>query len=296
LVRIGALTEGFGPTPWAVGLRNGLTALGYRERRDFVIGMRFTRGDPDALALAAREFVEQKVDVLVVGGGPPVRAALAATSRIPTVFIGGDDPVALGWVKSYSRPGGNVTGVATLDLQLAPKRLEMLRGIAPALRKVLFVYDVADPYTALELKGYRAAAPRLGLVLVERPARTREEAQAALGAIRRGDVHGILAPWAMSLNIPGLVLETAARLGLPTMFSDPFYVEEGALGSYSTDLQASGRQAARLVDKILRGTPPADIPIEVDNHIHFALNLKAARALRLEIPPDTIRRADRVLE
>ncbi len=295
-LRIGALTEGFGPTPWIVGLRNGLTALGYRERTDFVIGLRFTRGDPDALTLAARQFVEQNVDLLVVGGGPPVRAALAATAQIPIVFVGGGDPVALGFVTSYSRPGGNITGVATRDLELAPKRLEMLRGIAPVVKKVLFGYDVADPSTARELKGYRDAAPRLGLVLVERPAQTREEAQKALGALRRGEVHGILGPGAMSLNIPGLVLETGARLGLPTMFSDPFYVEQGALGSYSTDLQASGRQAARLVDKILRGTPPGDIPVEIDNHIHFALNLKAARALGLVIPPDTIRRADRVLE
>jgi putative ABC transport system substrate-binding protein len=296
LVRIGALTEGFGPTPWMVGLREGLTELGYRERRDFVIGVRFTRGNPGELALAARQFVEQKVDVLTVGGGPAVRAALAATSQIPIVFIGGGDPVSLGLVKSYSRPGGNVTGVTTMDLELAPKRLEMLRSIVPALKKVLFVYDVADPYTALELKGYHDAARRLGLVLVERPVRTREEAQAALGALRRGDVHGILGPWAMSLNIPGHVLETGARLGLPTMFSEPFYVEGGGLGSYSTDLHGSGRQAARLVDKILRGTPPGDIPIEVDNHIHFALNLKAAQALGLAVPAEAIRRADRVIQ
>jgi putative tryptophan/tyrosine transport system substrate-binding protein len=258
--------------------------------------VRFTRGDSGELALAARDFVEQKVDLLTVGGGPALRVALAATSQIPIVFIGGGDPVDLGLVKSYSRPGGNITGVATLDLELAPKRLEMLREIVPALKKVLFVYDVTDHYTQLELKGYQGAARRLGLVLVERPVRTREEAQAALGALRRGDVHGILGPWAMSLNIPGHVLETAARLGLPSMFSEPFYVEQGALGSYSTDLQASGRQAARLVDKILRGTPPGDIPIEVDNHIHFALNLKTARALQLAIPPETIRRADRVLQ
>jgi putative ABC transport system substrate-binding protein len=258
--------------------------------------VRFTRGNPGELALAAREFVEQKVDLLVVGGGPTLRVAMAATSTIPIVFVGGGDPVALGLVKSFSRPGGNVTGVTTLDLELAPKRLEVLLGIVPALKRVLFVYDVSDQYTQLELKGYQEGSRRLGLVLVERPVRTREEAQAVLGALRPGDVHGILGPWAMSLNIPGHVLETSVRLKLPTMFSEPFYVEQGAVGSYSTDLQASGRQAARLVDKVLRGTPPGDIPIEVDNHIHFALNLKAARALGLAVPPDMIRRADRVLQ
>ena len=172
----------------------------------------------------------------------------------------------------------------------------MLRGIVPTLKRVLFVYDVADQYTVLELKGYQDAARQLGLALVERPVRTREEAQAALGALRRSDAQGILAPTAMSLNIPGLVFETATRLGLPTMFSEPYWAEQGALGSYSTDLHASGRQAARLVDKILRGTPPGDIPIEIDNHIQFVLNLKTARALGLSISPETTLRANRVLQ
>ena len=100
----------------------------------------------------------------------------------------------------------------------------------------------------------------------------------------------------MSLNIPGYVLETAARLGLPSMFPDTWYVDHGALGSYSADLYSSGRQAARLVDKILRGASPADIPIEIDNHIYFTLNLKTARTLRVNIPPETMRRADRVFQ
>jgi putative ABC transport system substrate-binding protein len=100
----------------------------------------------------------------------------------------------------------------------------------------------------------------------------------------------------MSLNIPGHVLETGARLGLPTMFSEPFYVEQGGLGSYGADLHGSGRQVARLVDKILRGTPPGDIPIELDNHIHFVLNMKAAQDLGLAISAEEIRRADRVLQ
>jgi ABC-type uncharacterized transport system substrate-binding protein len=295
-VRIGAVTEGFGPTPWIVGLRDGLTELGYRERNDFIIGVRFTRGNSSELAVAARDFVEQKVDLLAVGGGPALGVAMAATSKIPIVFVGGGDPVGLGLVKSLSRPGGNVTGVTTLDLELAPKRLEMLRAMVPTIQKVLFVYDVTDQYTVLELKGYREAARRLGLVLVERPVRTREEAQATLGALRRRDVDGLLGPWAMSLNIPGYVHETAARLGLPSMFSEPWFVDQGSLGSYSANLHASGRHAARLVDKILRGAPPADIPIEIDNRIYFALNLKTARTLRVDIPPETIRRADHVFQ
>ena len=295
-VRIGAVTEGFGPTVAMVGLRAGLLELGYKEGNDFVIGVRFTRGNLSELAAATRGFVDQKVDLLVAEGGPALGVAMATTSKIPIVFVGGGDPVGRGLVKSLSRPGGNATGVTTLDLELAPKRLEMLREIVPAIRKALFVYDVADAYSVLELKGYREAAHRLGLVLMERPVRTREEAQATFGALRRRDVDGLLGPWAMSLNIPGYVLETAARLGLPSMFPDTWYVDHGALGSYSADLYSSGRQAARLVDKILRGASPADIPIEIDNHIYFALNLKTARAINVDIPRSLLLQATRVIQ
>lgn len=296
LVRIGVLSEGFGPTPWMVGLREGLSELGYRERRDFVLGIRFTRGDPGELAAAAREMVDQKVDLLSVGAGPAGHAAHAATSRIPIVVVGGGDPVELGLVRSYARPGGNITGVVTHDLELAPKRLEILHGIVPGLKRVLFVHDPDDSYTRRELNGYREAARRLGISLVERPARTRVEAQAAFAGLRRGEVHGILAPWTMSFNIPGLALEAGTKLGLPTMFSEAFYVETGGLASYSPDLHAVGRQSARLVDKIIRGTPPADIPIEVDNRIQFSLNLKVAHTIGLTVPPEMVLRASRVLQ
>jgi putative tryptophan/tyrosine transport system substrate-binding protein len=296
LVRIGVLSEGFGPTPWMVGLREALTELGYRERRDFVLGIRFTRGNPGELAAAAREMVDQNVDLLAVGAGPAGQAAHAATSRIPIVVVGGGDPVQLGLVRSYARPGGNLTGVVTHDLELAPKRLELLHGIVPGLKRVLFVHDPDDPYTRRELNGYREAARQLGVTLVERPARTRNDAEAAFAGLRRGEVHGILAPWTMSFNIPGLVLEAGTRLSLPTMFSEAFYVETGGLASYSPDLHGAGRQAARQVDKIIRGTPPGDIPIEVDNRIQFSLNLKVAYAIGVAVPPEMVLRASRLLQ
>jgi putative tryptophan/tyrosine transport system substrate-binding protein len=294
-VRIGALTASWGPTPGVVGLRAGLLERGYREPEDFVIGVRFTQGDLTAISTATRELVEQKVDILVVGTGAEARAAQEVTSRIPIVLIGGGDPVAQGLAKSFARPGGNLTGVVNQD-ELAPKRLEIFRGIVPGLKRVLFVHDPANPYTAHELTSYRDGARRLGLTLVERPVGTRDEARAALAGLRRREVNGILAPWEMSLNIPGLVLEAAARLSIPTMFPDPFYVEQGGLASYSPDHQESGRLAARLVDKIVRGTPPGDIPIELDNRIHFALNLKAARAIGLRVPPEMLLRTNRVID
>jgi putative ABC transport system substrate-binding protein len=295
-VRIGALTVSWGPTPGVVGLRAGLIERGYREPEDFVIGVRFTQGDLTTLSTAVRELVEQKVDILVVGAGAEARAAQEITSRIPIVLIGGGDPVAQGLVKSYAQPGGNLTGVVNQDSELAPKRLEIFRGIVPGLKRVLFVHDPANPYTALELSGYRDGARRLGLTLVERPVSTREEARAVLAGLHRREVDGVLAPWGMSLNIPGFVLEACARLSIPAMFPEMFYVEQGGLASYSPDHQVSGRLAARLVDKILRGTPPGEIPIEVDNRIHLAVNLKVARAIGLRVPPEIILRATRVLD
>jgi putative ABC transport system substrate-binding protein len=294
-VRIGALTASWGPTPGIVGLRAGLIERGYREPEDFVIGVRFTQGDLTAISTAARELVEQKVDILVVGTGAEARAAQRITLRIPIVLIGGVNPVAHGLAKSFARPGGNLTGVVNHE-ELAPKRLEIFRGIVPGLKRVLFVHDSTNPYTAPELAAYRDGARRLGLALVERPVGTRDEARAALAGLRRREVDGIVAPWEMGLNIPGFILEAGIRLAIPTMFPEPIYVEQGGLASYSPDHQESGRLAARLVDKIVRGTPPGDIPIEVDNRIFLVVNLKAARAIGLRMPPEMLVRANRVIE
>jgi len=294
-IRIGGLTASWGPTPGIVGLRAGLIERGYREPEDFVIGVRFTQGDLSALSTATRELVEQKVDILAVGTRAEALAAQEITSRIPIILIGGGDPVAQGLAKSFARPGGNLTGVVTQD-ELAPKRLEIFRGIVPGLKRVLFVFDSSNPYTAPEVTGYRDGARRLGLTLVERPVGNRDEARAALVGLRRREVDGIVVPWEMSFNIPGFVLEVAERLSIPAMFPDPLYVEQGGLASYSVDGQESGRLAARLVDKIVRGTPPGEIPIEVNNRIHLAVNLKVARAIGLRVPTEMLVRANRVIE
>jgi putative ABC transport system substrate-binding protein len=142
---------------------------------------------------------------------------------------------------------------------------------------------------------YREAARRLGIALVERAVQTQEEAQAILAQVRKDEVEGILKPPPLSLNIPGFVLETAGQQGIPTMFDSAFWVEQGGLASYGPDIYASGRQAARLVDKILKGTKPAEIPVEVNPKIEFTINLKVAKALGLTIAPEVLYRADRII-
>jgi putative ABC transport system substrate-binding protein len=293
-VRIGALTESWGPTPSVIGLRDGLVALGYREGEQFDIGVRFTQGSVAGLTEAARELVQHGVDIIFASEPNAAKAAQAATTQIPIVFALGGDPIGQGLIRSFARPGGNITGVTDLHLELGAKRLEVFRDIVPSLRRVLFVYDATDPLGLAEARVYRDAARRLRMDLMEKPVGSPAEAQATLARLRRGEVDGILAPRSLSLNIPGVVLETTSRLTIPTMFDLLFWTERGGLASYGPDAHEMGRQGARLVDKILKGAKPAGIPVEVSTKIEFAVNAKVARALGLTIPPEVLYRADRV--
>jgi putative tryptophan/tyrosine transport system substrate-binding protein len=296
-VQIGALTESWGPTPAIVGLRDGLQALGYREDRDFTIGVRFTQGESAELLDAARELVRRGADIIVTTeGGNTAKAAQMATDRIPIVFVGGGDPVELGLVRSLARPGGNLTGIASLDVEVAPKRLEIFRELVPGLKRVLVVYDATNTYAVAHVEAYRAAARRLGLTLVERPVRSQEDAGAAITGLRRGEVDGIFAPRFLSLNIPGFILDVAVKGTFPTMFQAPFFVERGGLASYGASDGELGRQAARLVDKILKGAKPADLPVEQPTKFDLVINLKAAKALGLTVPAALMQRADRLVQ
>ncbi len=297
-VLIGALSESWGPTPAMVGLRDGLAELGYRENEHFVIGVRFTQGNPAELPAAARQLVERGADILVTGGGGAneAKAAQTATARIPIVFMSGGDPVRAGLVRSLARPGGNVTGVADLDAELGPKRMEIFRELIPGLKRVLFPYDAGDPTIVSQLDGYRAAARRLGVSLIEKPVRTQDEARAVLASVQKGEVDGILSPRFLSLNIPGFIIEAGARRAIPTMLHASFHVEQGGLASYASNLYEVGRQAARLVDKIIKGAKPADIPVEQATRFELVINLKTAKALGLTVPQSLLLRADKLIE
>jgi putative ABC transport system substrate-binding protein len=296
LVKIGALTHSWGPTPAIIGLRDGLTELGYRENEDFVIGVRFTQGNPSELSAAARDLVRHGVDVIVTSeAGDAAKVARAATTRIPIVFIGGIDPIRLGLVKSLARPGANVTGIADLGIDLIPKRIETFLQAVPTLKRVLLPYDAADVYILEQLEAYRETTRRLGLTLVEKPVRTQDEAHAVLAAVRRDDIDGILSPQSLALNIPGFILQAGSRQ-VPTMFYATGFVEAGGLVAYSASTRGLGRQAARLVDRILRGAKPADLPVEQPTTFELILNLKTAAALGLTIPPPVLLRADRLIQ
>jgi putative ABC transport system substrate-binding protein len=295
--RIGVLTEAWGPTPQIVGLRDGLKELGYREEVDFTIGVRFTQGNPAELPAAARDLVRRGVDIIVAGEtSTAAEAARSATDRIPIVFIGGGDPVGIGLVKSLARPGGNITGIADLDIELVPKRMEIFREMVPGLKRVLFVYDATNAHAESVLRVHRDAAHRLVLTLVERPVRSQEEARVAIMGARTGPGDGFFSPRLLSLNIPGFILEVGARGTVPTMFYNPFFPEQGALASYAVSQHELGRGAAGLIDKILKGAKPADLPVQQPTKFELVINLKTAKTLGLTIPPTLLLRADRIIE
>jgi len=296
-IRIGVLTEAWGPNPQTLGLRDGLRELGYRDDLDFEIGVRFTRGNVSELPTAARELVAQGVDILFTGGGMAIKAAQAATARVPIVFAGGvDDPVAAGLVESIAHPGGNITGIVALSSELAGKRLEVFRDLVPSLKRVLVAYATDSPSGVVEGQAYRDAARRLGITLVERPLRDQAEARTTFVRLRKGELNGLLVSHSLSLNVPGYAIEASARLGIPAMFPASFFVEQGGLISYGSDYYATGRQAARLVDKIVKGAKPGDLPVETNPRIELTLNMKTARRIGLPISAEMLGRMDRVFE
>jgi len=295
-VRIGVLTESWGFTAGAAGLRDGLKALGYRENDDFVLGVRFTQGDQTALPAAAVELVRDGVDVLFVEEAGPAKAARAATARIPIILGGVADPVGLGLIQSFTRPGGNVTGVTDLDIAIGPKRLEIFRDMVPALRRVLLPYAASDPYSPAEVKAVGGAAQQLGIVVIDRALRRQDEARAALARVRKGEGDGSFAPHASALNIPGFVLEAATRAAIPAIFGGAFWVERGGFASYGPDYEETGRQAARVLQKILKGAAPATVPVEVNRKVSFVISAKVARALGVTIPQATLVRATRIVD
>jgi putative ABC transport system substrate-binding protein len=235
------------------------------------------------------------VDILFCIGESEAKAAQQTTTTHPIVFSRAGDPVGQGLIKSYAQPGGNITGVADLNMDVSSKRLELFKELIPGLKRVLFPYNATNDHQAANVMQYRAAAQHLGIVLVERQLHTMAEARDALASVRKEDIDGMLAPHGVDLNIPGFVLEATTKQGIPSMFDGAFYLQDGGLASYGPSEFASGRQAARLVDKIIKGMNPREIPVEVDNYFEFTINLKVAKALGIIIPPVMLYRADQII-
>ncbi len=274
-----------------------LRELGWTEGRNVAIEYRWSEGRNDRVAEIAVELVRIKVDVIVTTGTPAALAAKQATSVIPVVITGVADPVGSGLVASLARPGGNITGLSIQQADLAGKRLELLREVIPALRRLAILANVGNPNAVPEMGEVRAAARTLGLEVAVFEIRRTEDIAPAFEALIKDRSEALYVVGDSLLTTNRIRLNTLA-LGarLPTSYANRESVEVGGLMSYGPNFPDLFRRAAEYADKILRGAKPADLPVEQPNKFDLVINLVAAKALGLTVPPTLLARADEVIE
>jgi ABC-type uncharacterized transport system substrate-binding protein len=285
-------------TDFSVSLFNAfrlkLQDLGYFEGKNLRLDVRRGDGDPTRLPALASELVSLAPDVIVVGGTPATKAVQHATSSIPIVMIAIADPVGEGFIKSFAEPGGNITGNSDLSIDLSAKSLELLHLAFPSAKRIGVL---AAPYSSLEakLEETKIAAPQLGLTIIPVMVPTSADLDDAFATIHneRCDALLMLAD-ARLVNRKLVELSNASRLPALSQIID--FVDMGGLMGYGPDGSWMFPQAAIYVDKILRGTRPADLPVEFPTKLELRINLKTAKALGLTIPDSILARADRVLE
>jgi len=272
-----------------------LRALGWIEGRTIAVEYRWSEGRPERVAEIAAEFVRLKVDVIVTNG-PAVATLKQATSVIPIVFAVALDPVGGGLVESLARPGSNVTGQSTQQSDLAGKRVELLRDVVPRLRRLAIILNVGYPSAVLEVGEVQAAARAFGIEVATLEIRRAEDIAPAFAALKgQADALYVVVDALVVANLTRInILAVGARL--PTMFNTRAYVKAGGLLSYGPNLSDLFRRAAELVDKILRGTKPGDIPVEQPTKFELVVNLTTAQALGLTIPDSLLLRADELIE
>jgi ABC-type uncharacterized transport system substrate-binding protein len=296
LPTIGFLGGATWESQWVAPFVQRLHELGWSEGRTVAIEYRWTEGRNERAAEIAAEFVRLKVDVIVTYSTPPILAAKQATSVIPIVFAAAGDPVGAGLVASLARPGGNVTGLSLLATDLAGKRIELLREVVPRLRRLAILGNVSNPLVVLEMGEVQAAALTLGLDVVTSEIRKAEDIVPAFEAFKgRADALFVVLDPLISNN--RVLIATLALDGrLPTMHGLRELVEAGGLMCYAANFPDLFRRTAGLVDKILRGVKPAEIPVEQPTKFDLVVNLTTAKALGLAIPDSFLVRADKVIE
>ena len=292
---LGASTASTQVKPKAAFLQR-LGELGWPEGRKVAIEYRWAEGRNERAAEIASEFVRMNVDIIVTSGAGPVRAAKHATSVIPIVFAIASDPVGTGLVASLARPGGNVTGLSYQGPDVSGKRLELVRALVPGLRRLGVIANIESPGAALEMREVQVTAKSLGLEVATPELRRVEDFASVVGALKgNADALYICADPLVNINRVRIVtLALGARL--PTMYGEREHVEVGGLMSYGPNISDLFRRAADLVNKILRGTKPVDIPVEQPTKFDLVINLITARVLGVEVPASLLARADDVIE
>ena len=297
IYRVGVVLEG-GPYHAALeGLRTGLKELGFEEGKQYTLDIRDVKGELAQVSEAAKNLEQEKVDLIFAITTTVTTAVQRATTSVPIVFYAGRDPVEAGLVKSLARPGGRLTGVQSRATDLAAKCLEVLKEIVPKLRRVMGFYN-PDLSTAREWAMLvRSAARHLRLDFVERHVRSVDELRAALRTLKAGEADAIFVGGdAMVTSQAQLIVDAAKARKLPTMFNEKTSVTGGALAGYGASYQTVGPLVAKHVHRVLRGTSPADLPVERSDRFELVVNLKTAKALGLTIPQSVLGRADEVIQ
>jgi putative ABC transport system substrate-binding protein len=271
--------------------------LGYVEGQNVTFEPRWGRGEDDRLPKLAAELVGLKVDLIVTGGTAAAVAAKRATSTIPIVTATGSDPVAVGLVASLRQPGGNLTGLTSINSELAAKRLEFLRIVAPRASRIAVLWDETDAGSRLGASETEAAAKTAGLTIHRVPVGSAAGLEAEFATAVRDRAGALIVVSTSRLfSHRKRIAELAVKHRLPTVVGFREFVEAGALASYGTDYPDLFRRAATYVDKILKGAKPADLPMEQPTKFELVINLKTAKALGLTIPQSLLGRADEVIK
>ena len=295
--RIGYL-GGNSPNLRSERFRQGLRELGYVEGKNIVIEWRHHGGKLDRLPALADELVRLKVDIIMTVGAPAARAAKGATVTIPVVMMQVGDPVGSGFVASLARPGGNITGLSSLAPELGGKRLELLKEIVPRLTRVAVFGTSTSPDTAQSLSEVDLAAKAFGVKLQYLDVLSPKDFETAFQAASKGRADAML--WQVAGGVANAhrtqILELAVKSRLPAIYHNSLYVDAGGLMTYSASITDLDRRAATYIDKILKGTKPADIPVEQPKKFELVINLKAAKQIGLTIPPNVLARADKVIK
>ena len=277
--------------------RQGLRELGYVEGKNIVIEHRFADGKPDRLPALAADLVRLKVDVIVTTGPAVTRAAKEATSTIPIVMTNDSDPVGTGFVASLARPGGNITGLATLAPELSGKRLELLKETVPKLSRVAVLGSSTSSGYAQMLKEIELAAGALKVQLQYLDVLDPKEIETAFRAASKGRAEAVLVlSSGVLISQRTQILDLVVKNRLPAIHPNSQWMDAGGLMSYSASITDLDRRAATYVDKILKGRTPADLPVEQPMKFEFIVSLPAAKKIGLTIPPNVLVRADKVIQ
>ena len=274
-----------------------LQQLGWTDSRNVNIDYRWPAGDPDKTRKYAGELVALAPDVILAIGAASLGSLLQATRTVPIVFIAVSDPVGAGFVDSLSRPGGNATGFILFDYSLSTKWLELLKEIAPGVKRAAVLRDPAIPSGTGQWGAIQSAAPSLGVQVSPVNVRDAPEIERGVAAFARSGNGGVIVTGSpLSLVHRELIIALAARHKLPTVYFLRPFVTDGGLVSYGSDVADQARRAAGYVDRILRGEKPADLPVQAPTKYELVINLKTARALGLELPASVLARADEMIE